>query len=347
MPLQKKNKMETRKKDGYWLIWSILVLLVVAACQGSDVPPSQSTESVVPDLTRTITSPHQVPTAPTKASATPESPETPIPDLQPGTVRTRTIDSAEMVFAPAGTFSMGSSENDPDALPIELPAHSVTLDAFWIDQTEVTNETYTRCVEEGVCKESRYADSPAYNGIYWPAAGVSWQDAVDYCTWVGGRLPTEAEWEYAARGESGVRFPWGDQWDGRRANTCDANCSESWADQSVDDSYGESAPVGSFPDGASWVGALDMAGNVWEWVWDWTGGYSDDDQINPIGPESGITKVIRGGCWASPPDGVRTSFRLEDNGEILPSIRHPNIGFRCVVPATHGLPVDMQSEKTG
>ena len=236
-----------------------------------------------------------------------------------------------LVYVPGNTFQMGSRENDPDATPAEFPQHEVKLDSFWIDQTEITNAQYNLCVDSGECTQSRYASNSAYNSENYPVVGISWQDAADFCAWAGGRLPTEAEWEYAAKGPEGYQYPWGNTFDGNNLNYCDKNCTEDWADSNFDDGYRESAPVGSYPGGASWVGALDMAGNVWEWTWDWCASYSSDPQINPTGPENGNCKIIRGGAWASPQSGVRTTYRMISS-EISPNIKHPNIGFRCVMP---------------
>jgi formylglycine-generating enzyme required for sulfatase activity len=246
----------------------------------------------------------------------------------------RPMDGMEMVYVPGGSFDMGSVESDPYANPSEFPQHRVSLGGFWIDRTEVTNAHYQRCLDAGVCVESRYAHNPVYNGDDYPVVGITWQAAMDYCAWVGGRLPSESEWEYAARGEGGVIYPWGDEFDGRWVNYCDSNCQEAWADPDIDDGYEEIAPVGTYLGGMSWVGALDMAGNVWEWVGDWYEDYTAVAQVNPSGPENGNYKIIRGGCWANGEDGVRTAYRLQDGGEILPSFRHPNIGFRCVVPGS-------------
>ena len=185
---------------------------------------------------------------------------------------------------------------------------------------------YNLCVGSGNCRESRYQNSAAYNADDYPAVGVAWSDAVDYCDWVGGRLPTEAEWEYAAKGVNNSRYPWGDDFDGNKLNYCDRHCSESWSDSAYDDGFEESAPVGIFPDGASWMGALDMAGNVWEWTWDWCASYSSDPQINPTGPDNGTCKIIRGGAWASPATGIRTTYRIIGSAEIY--TRYPSPQYR-------------------
>jgi formylglycine-generating enzyme required for sulfatase activity len=222
-----------------------------------------------------------------------------------------------MVYVPGGTFSMGSRENDPQARPDELPQHQVTLDGFWLDQTEVTNaqflqflnehgnrdaqgvtmivldEGYTRISQEGdrfVAPEVAYAR---------PVVMVTWHGAAAYCAWAGARLPTEAEWEYAARGPEGSLYPWGND-----PPTCDL--------ANYDTCIGVPVQVGSRSGGASWCGALDLAGNVWEWVNDWFAPYSDLPQQNPTGPASGDLPVLRGGGWHSPPWEVRAVYRQHE-----------------------------------
>jgi formylglycine-generating enzyme required for sulfatase activity len=162
-----------------------------------------------------------------------------------------------------------------------------------------------------------------------PVTQVSWDDAQAYCAWAGGQLPTEAQWEYAARGPEGNIYPWGDTFDGTRLNYCDSNCPTDWRDTSQDDGYALTAPVGSYPDGASWCGALDMEGNVLEWVADWHGDYPSGAQTNPEGPASGQHRVLRGGPWYSHRDYIRSSIRSSG----APDARYDYIGFRCRVAA--------------
>jgi len=221
-----------------------------------------------------------------------------------------------MVYVPAGEFQMGSTDGYDD----EKPVHTVALDGFWIDRTEVTNAQYARCVAAGVCRPSYFAKDSDYNGAEQPVAGVSWEDAATYAAWVGGRLPTEAEWEYAARGPEGLTYPWGTEWDCARGNF-DDNCGS--------DIYAHTAPVGSFPEGVSWVGALDMAGNAWEWVGDWYGAYPAERQVNPSGLASGDYRVLRGGAFDLFQAFARCAFR----GGSLPNLGNTVDGFRvCVVP---------------
>ena len=215
------------------------------------------------------------------------------------------------VFVPGGTFAMGSDYGKAN----ETPVHYVTLESFWIDQTEVTNAQYAECVAAGVCERSEYADDPEFNGPDYPAVGVNWYDAKAYCEWAGGRLPTEAEWEYAARGPRGRFYPWG-------------NASPTCTLAQFAECNGATIPVGSLVAGESWVGAQDMAGNVWEWVNDWYDAdyYRNSPERNPHGPSSGEAKVLRGGSWSSNAQSVRSAFRLN----VDPSnSNYNNYGFRC------------------
>jgi formylglycine-generating enzyme required for sulfatase activity len=256
--------------------------------------------------------------------------------------------AVEQVFVPAGSFMMGSEDGEEN----ERPVHEVTLDSFWIDKTEVTNAQFelfvattgfqTTAEREGgghifsnndwVYIEGadwRHPQGPAgnINGLgQHPVVLVSWDDAAAFCDWTDSRLPTEVQWEYAARGPESPVFPWGDAFDGEKLNHCDRNCPFDWADQTVDDGYEFTAPVGTYSEGASWVGALDMAGNVWEWVNDWYDSeyYSNSPGENPSGPASGEYRVLRGGAWSNV-DFMRSANRDYD----LPDLRYNYIGFRC------------------
>jgi formylglycine-generating enzyme required for sulfatase activity len=226
----------------------------------------------------------------------------------------------------------------------EQPVHTVALSGLWIDQNEVTNAQYAAFLNErgghaegGVtwldlededCLIERAGGEFRPKGDYadHPVVEVSWYGAAAYCEWAGGRLPTEAEWEYAARGTQGWEFPWGDEFDGARLNYCDVNCQLDWADVMANDGYARTAPVGSYQDGASWCEALDMTGNAWEWVADWYGDYSSERQVNPTGPSSGDHRVLRGGAWSYGQYGVRGANRAGDN----PANTYNNGGFRCV-----------------
>jgi len=163
-----------------------------------------------------------------------------------------------------------------------------------------------------------------------PAVELTWYGAAAYCVWSGGRLPTEAEWEFAARGSQNLIYPWGNAFDGNLANFCDRNCADSSRDASYDDGFAETAPVGAYPAGASWAGALDMGGNVWEWVNDWYDGdyYENSPALNPPGPAATEVKVVRGGSWLNTARTLRTADRLVD----FPDRSRPNFGFRCAWP---------------
>jgi formylglycine-generating enzyme required for sulfatase activity len=266
-----------------------------------------------------------------------------------GDTWTRPADGMVMVYVPAGEFEMGSTDQEVDyALALcheyyygdcrqnqfeeEQPVHTVALDAFWIDRTEVTNAQYAQCVAARACEppwksssytRDSYYDNPAYDD--YPVIYVDRQRAEAYCAWAGGRLPTEAEWEYAARGPEGYIFPWGDELDGTRLNYCDADCEFKHADRSFDDGYADTAPVGSYRDGASWVGALDLAGNVWEWVADWYGEYLSEPQENPIGPSTGEFRMVRGGSWGC----IWYTVRAASRSIVPPDYPYYDVGFRC------------------
>ncbi len=294
----------------------------------TDTPVPTPTDTPVPTITDTpIPTDTPMPTAtdtlvPT-ITDTPIPTDIPTPTLGIGSTQTRSADGMTMLYVPGGTFRMGSAEDDPDAGDNEKPQHTVTLTAFWIDRTEVTNAQYKRCVEDGVCAASPYADDSTYNGADYPVIGVFWQNSVDYCDWAGGRLPTEAEWEYAARGPEGRKYPWGNDFDAGLVNS-----------SASDDGYDRTAPVGAFPEGASWIGAMDMAGNVWEWVNDWYGSdyYATSPSENPIGPQNKSSKVLRGGSWGIEGSTLRTANRFH----FLPDIRVIKYGFRCVREVERG-----------
>ncbi|MBN2393261.1 MAG: formylglycine-generating enzyme family protein [Anaerolineae bacterium] len=180
-------------------------------------------------------------------------------------------------------------------------------------------------------KASTYADDASYNDDQQLVVGVDWYNAVAYCLWAKAQLPTEAQWEYAARGPEGYVYPWENDFDGTKLNYCDENCTYEWADKAVDDGYRYTAPVGFFPEGRSWVGALDMAGNVFEWTADWYGGYSAGSLTNPEGTKTGSERVVRGGSQGEDGSRVRSAYR--GTGDALKPYRH--VGFRCVVMLAH------------
>jgi eukaryotic-like serine/threonine-protein kinase len=244
---------------------------------------------------------------------------------QPGTP-----EGKDRVLVRGGDFTMGNDTGTANR--DEQPAHRPVLRPFWIDRREVTNQEYARCVRRGACTSPAVAGSKTRRTYYadrrfarHPVIQVSWYQAAEYCRFAGGRLPTEAEWEKAARGDKDRRaYPWGD----RKPDCTLANFG------GPDGCGGDTAPVGGRPAGRSPFGADDMAGNVWEWVGDWydPGYYRRSPASDPQGPRWGSFKVMRGGCFDTAPDGLRVSCRNHD----LPTSSQMNVGFRCAVPAKSG-----------
>lgn len=306
--------------------------------------------------TRTPLPPMDTPltaSTPSRPSATRIRPTAPPRPLDAGATQTRAEDGAVMVYVPAGEFLMGSTDAEINALLTqcshckreyfvdELPQHTVYLDAFWIDRTEVTNAQYRKCVEAGTCRAPTACDwgDPTYGDASkadHPVVCVSWDDARTYCEWAGARLPTEAEWEKAARGSDGRLYPWGNTFDGSALNFCDRNCEFVWKDTNAEDGYARTAPVGSYPSGASPYGALDMAGNVWEWVNDWydENYYSRSPDRNPTGPDSGENRALHGGSWGDYWYHARAAHR-HGHG-VDPTFRSSYVGFRCGADAPGG-----------
>jgi formylglycine-generating enzyme required for sulfatase activity len=257
-----------------------------------------------------------------------------------------------MARIPGGSFYMGS--DDKDDLEFERPAHQVKLDPYCMDIHEVTVAEYKACSDVGDCranaKTNAWEDMPtnekkAFDPLCnvrdpegratHPINCVDWDMARLYCEAHSKRLPTEAEWEFAARGSDGRKFPWGDEApDVTRLNACGKECTawgkkngiEETAMYAADDGFPNTAPVGSFPKGASAYGIQDVVGNVWEWTADWYAPYRGDPETNPKGPPTGDQRVIRGGAWnAAYPSWVRPTFRYHDS----PTKKSYGIGFRC------------------
>jgi len=273
----------------------------------------------------------------------------------PGAALPRPADGMVTLYLPAGPFAMGAAANDAEAQADERPQHQVEVEAFWLDRTEVTVEMFRTFIQSTGYRTTAEREGWGFawvesagkwqrvDGADWqhpagptstarddhPVVQVSWDDAAAYCRWAGGWLPTEAQWEKGARWTTGSLYPWGNSFVGSKLNYCDANCPGDWRDAGYDDGNRYTAPVGSYPAGASAVGGLDMAGNVWEWVADWYGaGYYATAQVsNPPGPGTGESKVIRGGGWATEIERVRASTR---NGGHPPDYRGADVGFRCV-----------------
>jgi len=228
-----------------------------------------------------------------------------------------------LVLIPKGSFLMGSSAlvGGDSSNEDERPVRVVYLDNYYIDQYEITNKRYGECVEDGVCvppakkdvpNRVDYFGNPDYENF--PVVFVSWYDAQIYCEWRGARLPTEAEWERAARGDDGRIFSWGDQ---------EPLCSL----VNFDSCVGDTTEVGSYLHGRSYYGVYDMAGNVYEWVFDWYNPYDENETTNPTGPKRGLYRIMRGGSWSSTMDGLRSANRNYNN----PDYRDDRTGFRCAL----------------
>jgi formylglycine-generating enzyme required for sulfatase activity len=322
--------------------WALGGLVAVALLVGGGmwlqrlIEPSPTTLPVA-TATQPATRAMPEPTSTLRPTSKPGEP-TPTPELTRTSTPIPPTDAA-MVYVPAGEFEMGSTEGSDD----EQPVHTVALDGFWIDRTEVTNAQFAAFLnDEGNQEEggaawldlgSEYCLIEWSGGDFQPRSGyadhpvveVTWYGAAAYCAWADARLPTEAEWAYAARGPEASVYPWGDAFDGERLNFCDANCEFDHRTAAYDDGYARTAPVGSFASGASWCEALDMAGNVWEWVADWYGDYASTAQTNPTGPSSGDSKVLRGGSWYNSPYFLRSAYRSRSG----PDYTWDFDGFRC------------------
>jgi formylglycine-generating enzyme required for sulfatase activity len=234
------------------------------------------------------------------------------------------VGAGRMVEVPAGEFSMGAENGDAP----ERPVRAVKVSAFAISIFEVTNQQYNRCVDAGVCRPSAYSDDPEMAIPRYPVVGVSWSDAATYCAWGGMRLPTEAEWEKAARGVDGRLYPWGNEADCSKANygVVRANnygCSGK--------NPGRLLAVGSYPSGASPYGAMDMAGNAQEWTADWFSdqAYSVAETEDPKGPSTGEYRVVRGGGYGS----LYPQVEATDRKFQIPEAYGASLGFRCVRPS--------------
>lgn len=301
----------------------LAVALFSAACQlggGQGEPTAVALPTAAPTAT-------PVPLNPT---AEPASNNT-----EAGSERVSSADGMTEVFIPAGAFQMGGV--DPAAAENEKPVRRVTMPAFWIDKIEVTNAMYTLCVQAGTCNlpysfksdtRDSYFNNPEYADF--PVAYVGWGEADAYCKWAGRRLPTEAEWERAARGDDFRVFPWGDD----RADSSFAN---------LNYYYGDTTRVGSYPAGASPFGVFDMAGNVAEWVNDYYDAtyYTAGITNNPQGPAARsafFNRVVRGGTFADSEAYTRVSKRSTVRGpDFSAELDSPEytgeyssrIGFRC------------------
>ncbi|ULA62384.1 MAG: FGE-sulfatase domain-containing protein [Nitrospira sp.] len=240
-------------------------------------------------------------------------------------------DGAPMVFIPEGSFPMGVPHGDRDGGRDEYPRHDVFVSEFYIDKFELTNSRYlefvkatkhripqnptnaTRNLWQGDTITESLADRPVIN--------VDWADANAYCQWAGKRLPTEAEWEKAAKGTADRRFPWGNV----EPTNKHLNFNQQWIGEKT------LMPVGSYELGKSPFGVYDVAGNVWEWVNDWYDAkyYEKSPAKNPTGPETGTKRVLRGSGWQNETPTVRIFTRVDSD----PTMRNESTGFRCAMDA--------------
>jgi|GEM_PF-1009120 len=248
------------------------------------------------------------------------------------------FDGVEMVLVPSGCFMMGSETNETD----EQPVYRRCNEPFWIDQYEVSNSQFAEFLnvmgnqnpDGGVYLDTSQGIAQVYaNGTDWqsfsnfedhPVIEVTWFGARDYCEFQGGRLPTESEWEYASRGPDDLIYPWGNEFDALSANFCDENCELSWAENSLDDGFSRTAPVNSYPDGISWVGAYNLSGNVKEWVSTLYSTYQPDESNEDLLNRED-NRVLRGGSWDTVIDFLRSSRRVS----MHPTRTDYYWGFRC------------------
>jgi formylglycine-generating enzyme required for sulfatase activity len=228
--------------------------------------------------------------------------------------------SIKWIYIKSGEFIMGSSDSDVERADDEIHQHRVYLDAFWISKTEITNTMYKNCVDAGVCKysvsfvtNSNYLD-PVYANH--PVVYINWRGAQTFCNWIGGRLPTEAEWEKAARGPDGEQYPWDSSVDALIFTNSD-------------NMVGDTTPVNAFPNSVSYYGVLDMNGNVREWVYDWYDPdyYKNSPYNNPQGPEKTGLKVLKGASYLDSLRYTRAANRLAHKPNSPGATR----GFRCAM----------------
>lgn len=332
LPPSRQRRMEKR---AIWGLGALLVLIIIVGVAISvfnldslgNVTEAEATATLESAVVAALTA-----IAPT-ATPSPAPTEPPTPTPEPFITST----GSRMIFIPEGVFLMGDDESEKRD---QQPSHLVQLDAYYIDETEVTNKDYAQCVAADVCRAPVSINATMHKSYYgddafddFPVIFVSWYDADTFCQWREGRLPSEAEWEKAAGFDpvEGIRFhyPWGEVFDGTYLNYCDKNCPLDHRDAAVDDGHQDTAPVGSYEQGRSPFRIYDLSGNVMEWVNDWYDSrfYRDSTDTNPLGPIEGQFKVIRGGSWLSSAD--ETTVTVRDSFD--PLVARANLGFRCAM----------------
>jgi len=304
------------------------MLLLITACQAAPTAAPEPLASAIPQATAT--------TIPTETSTETPATATEAATSTPENIKISTTDGMTQLLVPAGILTMGGMDvyRESD----ELPVHEVKLNAFWIDQVEVTNGMYNLCVQAGSCRppvkinsdnRPEYFGNPEFQD--YPVVNVAWYDANAYCLWAGRSLPTEAQWEYAARGNDKRNFPWGDE-PPNQYNSNSINL------------VGDTSRVGSYAEGISPFGALDMAGNVWEWVADRyrPDYYAKSPSENPTGPDENEVfsdlRVMRGGSFQEDWTILRLSNRgflagpsstAQPTDEAYYGKISSKVGFRC------------------
>ena len=277
---------------------SILLITLLAACAPAGTPAATEAPATTVSAANPPTA---VPTAAPIDLAG--------PPMQVGSTYLY-FDGALLVAVPGGSFTMGHGGSDN-------PEHTVTLSDYWIYSTKVTNLQYQQCVAVGKCTPPdtqvnlSYTDPSQESN---PVVGVKWAQGEAYCEYANGQLPTEAQWEKAARGTDARMFPWGNTFNKNLLNSAEGG-------------KGDTTAVGSYPGNASPYGAMDMAGNVWEWVWDWNDRYPSDTQFDPTGPSTGTYRVSRGGSWRTTAERVTCAMRYPTS---QPTVCFDDIGFRTV-----------------
>jgi formylglycine-generating enzyme required for sulfatase activity len=322
------------------LLIAIILVVVINIKQSAVITasPTVSVELAMAEIMQKMTAEavnaQSIAATQTAMAPTPTEIPTPTPEPEFGAVQVSPIDGAEMVYIPRGSFWMGAQDTDQLAQFQEKPLHEVMISGFWMDREFVTNGMYMRCAESGRCTKPVSHDdiNPNYGKaeyLDYPVVYITWNQADEYCKAVGRRLPTEAEWEKAARGTDGRIYPWGD--------------TQPTADLvNFNNQFSGVQPIRLYEKGASPYGVLDMAGNAREWVYDWFSEtfYGEsaavEVPVDPFGPPEGTEKVLRGGSFKDKEIYLRTTSRLKH----VPNSPGDNRGFRCAWSEVSPYPVN-------